>query len=736
MARFSAARAARRRGRDHRALPGAEVGRHPAVPPGPGAGRPPHRRRHGAHRRAHRHRRRPRSLGTASFYEMFKRHAVGRYVVNVCTSISCYLMGGDELLHHAEERLGIKAGGTTDDGAVHPRGLRVPGRLHRGAVPAGQLPLLPPGHHERLRPARRRPAGRPARATRSRPTAPWRGSASSIPADRVAGPADPDAAATSRCGSATSRRCRDGRHVTSPTPSRSSPPASGSTTATPSTRYLATGGYEGLRAALRRPPAQVVEEVKAASLLGPRRRRLPRRREVGLLPAERVAPLPRRQRRRVRARHLQGPHPHGARSAPAHRGRAHRLLRRRAVAGVPLRAGRDGPGPGAHRRSALNEAYAAGYVGRNILGTDFSVDVVLHWGAGAYIVGEETALIESLEGNRGMPRLKPPYFPAAIGLYGQPTIVNNVETLSNLPWILTNGGAAFAALGAETARGTRLFAVSGPREEARRVRGRVRRHHLPRPHRVAAVRRRRARRQGAQGLHPRRRVGAVVLRGAPRPPARARRGRQGRLDARLGRHRRDGRRHRRGEGLPPGRAVLRPGVLRQVHAVPRGHVLAREDPAAHHRRPRPSLRRRHAPRRLRQHQPADHLAAAPDHDLPARPVGRLAHRLGRHPVPRGVRGLRRRARRDPHRDQGRRLPAPRGDGIERRERQPDDADDHRQRRGRRGGQGRAGHRRRRAGRRAHPAVLLPPADEAGRHVPHVHRRHRHRPRVRPSSPAA
>jgi NADH-quinone oxidoreductase subunit F len=111
--------------------------------------------------------------------------------------------------------------------------------------------------------------------------------------------------------------------------------------------------------------------------------------------------------------------------------------------------------------AALNEAYAAGYVGRNILGSDFSVDVVLTWGAGAYIVGEETALIESLEGNRGMPRLKPPFFPAAKGLYLQPTIVNNVETLSNLPWIVDNGGEAFAALGAEGSKGTRMFAVSG-----------------------------------------------------------------------------------------------------------------------------------------------------------------------------------------------------------------------------------------------------------------------------------
>jgi NADH-quinone oxidoreductase subunit F len=110
---------------------------------------------------------------------------------------------------------------------------------------------------------------------------------------------------------------------------------------------------------------------------------------------------------------------------------------------------------------ALNDAYAHGMVGRRICGSDFSVDITLTWGAGAYIVGEETALIESLEGERGMPRLKPPYFPAAKGLYLQPTIVNNVETLSNVPWIVANGGAAFAALGAPTSTGMRMFAVSG-----------------------------------------------------------------------------------------------------------------------------------------------------------------------------------------------------------------------------------------------------------------------------------
>ena len=110
---------------------------------------------------------------------------------------------------------------------------------------------------------------------------------------------------------------------------------------------------------------------------------------------------------------------------------------------------------------ALNDAYEAGYVGRNIMGTDVSIDVVLTWGAGAYIVGEETALIESLEGNRGMPRLKPPFFPAAKGLYMKPTIVNNVETLANLPWIMLNGPEAYKKYGSEKSPGTRMLAISG-----------------------------------------------------------------------------------------------------------------------------------------------------------------------------------------------------------------------------------------------------------------------------------
>ena len=119
----------------------------------------------------------------------------------------------------------------------------------------------------------------------------------------------------------------------------------------------------------------------------------------------------------------------------------------------------------AHERvqSALNEAYAHGAVGRDIFGSGFSLDVVVHPGAGAYICGEETALLESLEGKRGYPRIKvpPKILPATVGVYGKPTVVNNVETLSNVPWIVMYTGKAFAAMGEGRSTGTRIFSLSG-----------------------------------------------------------------------------------------------------------------------------------------------------------------------------------------------------------------------------------------------------------------------------------
>ena len=225
-------------------------------------------------------------------------------------------------------------------------------------------------------------------------------------------------------------------------------------------RYEATGGYQGLRAALAKSPADMGEEVKTASLLGRGGAGFPAGVKWGFCPPD------------VWPRYLVV---NGDESEPGtYKDRLllekdpHQLIEGVLIACYAIGCSQAflyvrGEMALAQERvaAALNEAYEAGYVGKDILGTDLSVDIVLHWGAGAYIVGEETALIESLEGNRGMPRLKPPFFPAAKGLYLQPTIVNNVETLANLPWIATNGGAAFAALGAENSKGTRMFAVSG-----------------------------------------------------------------------------------------------------------------------------------------------------------------------------------------------------------------------------------------------------------------------------------
>ena len=117
--------------------------------------------------------------------------------------------------------------------------------------------------------------------------------------------------------------------------------------------------------------------------------------------------------------------------------------------------------PARRLQAAVDEAYAAGLLGKNIMGTGYDLEVTVHLGGGAYICGEETALINSLEGRRGEPRLKPPYFPAAVGLYMKPTVVNNVETVSNLPHIIEKGADWFKGLGHDEDTGTFMLSLSG-----------------------------------------------------------------------------------------------------------------------------------------------------------------------------------------------------------------------------------------------------------------------------------
>jgi len=223
--------------------------------------------------------------------------------------------------------------------------------------------------------------------------------------------------------------------------------------------YLADGGYEALRRALTMSAEDVQQEVDEANLLGRGGAGFPAGRKWSML-------------RKAEPVYLVV---NGDESEPA-TFKDHMLIEQdphAIVEGALITAKAIGAARvfiyvrgefalGIERMTqAVNEAYEHGAIGYDIFGSGFSVDVVVHPGAGAYICGDETALLESLEGKRGFPRIKPPYYPAVIGLYGAPTVVNNVETMANIPWIITNGGDAFAALGESQATGTRLFAVAG-----------------------------------------------------------------------------------------------------------------------------------------------------------------------------------------------------------------------------------------------------------------------------------
>ena len=372
------------------------------------------------------------------------------------------------------------------------------------------------------------------------------------------------------------------------------------------------------------------EEVQPAR---PRRRRLPHRPQVDLPAQGRPAPLPHRQRRRVRAGHLQGPLHHRARPPHAARGHRHHLLRARHPRRLHLHPRRVRQ-PGARARGGHRGGLRGRHPrARSLLGKeDFDLDVYVHRGAGAYICGEETALLESLEGKKGYPRLKPP-FPAVVGLCGKPTIINNVETLANVPWIVEHGGAAFAALGTGKSGGTRLFCVSGHVNRPGVYEKPV--HYNLKKLIHGGLRRHRGR-PGRQGGHPRRLLGAGPRGRRDRRLDGVRRPQGGRHHGRLGRRHRHGRLDLHG-----------PGALRASPSSTPRRAAASAPPAARARRGwRPMLERI-------EHGHAvpgdvDKLAAdgqqhrRPDHLRPGRRGGHARAELPEE-VPRRVRPPRRRS---------------------------------------------------------------------------------------------
>src|SRR5487761_1964811 len=211
--------------------------------------------------------------------------------------------------------------------------------------------------------------------------------------------------------------------------------------------YRAHGGYEALAKALKTfEPDALVEEVKNSGLRGRGGAGFSTGQKWSFLPKE--SPKPRylcvngdeSEPGTFKDRMIMEVNPHllvegviiSAYATKVHQAFIY-------IRGELLKAGNQ-------VERAVREARAAGFLGKNILGSGFDLDIIVHHGAGAYICGEESALLESLEGKRGYPRPKPP-FPAVVGLWGKPTIINNVETIANIPWIVQHGGEAFAALG-------------------------------------------------------------------------------------------------------------------------------------------------------------------------------------------------------------------------------------------------------------------------------------------------
>ncbi|MDT0327224.1 NADH-quinone oxidoreductase subunit NuoF [Nocardiopsis lambiniae] len=224
--------------------------------------------------------------------------------------------------------------------------------------------------------------------------------------------------------------------------------------------YRADGGYRALRKALAMEPEAIVDLVKQSGLRGRGGAGFPTGMKWGFLPADNPKP-------RYLVVNADESEPGTCKDIPLMLANPHSLVEGVAIASYAIKSSQAFiyvRGEVVHvirrLRKAVADAYAAGLLGKDILGTGFDLDVVVHAGAGAYICGEETALLDSLEGYRGQPRLKPP-FPAVAGLYASPTVVNNVESIASVPGIILGGAEWFTSMGTEKSAGFGFFSLSG-----------------------------------------------------------------------------------------------------------------------------------------------------------------------------------------------------------------------------------------------------------------------------------
>jgi len=360
---------------------------------------------------------------TLAYYSMLHRKPMGKHHVQICTNVACMLRGGAELLDQAKKRLEIGHKEVTGDGVFSLEEVECIGACT--GAPALQVNY---DFYENVTPLKFDRLIEDLDAGKK--TAPEPVTAGALhPRDKTETPV-------------ISRRwgIKDSHKIDV---------------------YLQHDGYKALEKALREmTPESIIEEVKKSSLRGRGGAGFPTGMKWSFVPKD--SPKP-----KYVICNADESEPGTCKDRPLMEMDPHQMIEGITIAGRAI---------GAHMgfiyirgeyryvldivQTALDEAYSRNYLGKNILGSGFDFDLVVHTGAGAYECGEESALMESLEGKRGYPRIKPP-FPAVVGLYGCPTIINNVETLSTVPAILLEGGETYANRGTPRNGGTRMLCVAG-----------------------------------------------------------------------------------------------------------------------------------------------------------------------------------------------------------------------------------------------------------------------------------
>jgi NADH-quinone oxidoreductase subunit F len=347
-----------------------------------------------------------------SFYSMFRTKPAGRRELRVCTSLPCQLRGADDVLARIEDRLKIKPGETTPGGELTL--TEVECLCACEIAPMAQLD------------------------------------------ERFVGPLEPGSI-EALLQQGENQEPQPFISTTGPVLSTRFKYAEGAWWET----YVAQGGYLAAKKALfSMTPAQVIDEVTRANLRGLGGAGFPTGKKWSFIPKASTKP-------RYLVVNADEGEPGTFKDRYILERDPHALLEGMIIAAYAIGSHkayvyirREYFRPAERFRRAMAEAYAQNWLGKNIQGSGFDLEVVVHCGAGAYICGEETALLTSLEGGKGFPKLKPPY-PAVSGLFQCPTIVNNVETLACVPFILRHGAESFASLGTPTQGGTRLFSVCG-----------------------------------------------------------------------------------------------------------------------------------------------------------------------------------------------------------------------------------------------------------------------------------